>query len=87
MSVKEDPVKMHKEANSLMDSGKYAEAKDLFIRTAELYKKAQSMVLADAPYIFLFQTNVLTPMRANVKGFVYNPMLDDMYNFEDMSKE
>lgn len=42
MSVKEDPVKMHKEANSLMDSGKYAEAKDLFIRTAELYKKAQN---------------------------------------------
>lgn len=52
----------------------------------ELYKKAQAMVLADAPYIFLFQTNVLTPMRANIKGYVYNPMLDDMYNFEDMSK-
>jgi peptide/nickel transport system substrate-binding protein len=52
----------------------------------ELYKKAQAMVLADAPYIFLFQTNVLTPMRSNVKGYVYNPMLDDMYNFEDMSK-
>lgn len=56
-------------------------------KRVELYKKAQSMVLADAPYIFLFQTNVLTPMRVNVKGFVYNPMLDDMYNFEDMSKE
>jgi peptide/nickel transport system substrate-binding protein len=56
-------------------------------KRVELYKKAQNMVLADAPYIFLFQTNVLTPMRANVKGFVYNPMLDDMYNFEDMSKE
>lgn len=52
----------------------------------ELYKKAQAMVLAEAPYIFLFQTNVLTPMRADVKGYVYNPMLDDMYNFEDMSK-
>lgn len=52
----------------------------------ELYKKAQVMVLAEAPYLFLFQTNVLTPMRSDVKGFVYNPMLDDMYNFEDMSK-
>ena len=52
----------------------------------ELYKTAQEKVLADAPYLFLFQTNVLTPMRANIKGFVYNPMLDDMYNFEDMSK-
>ena len=56
-------------------------------KRVELYKKAQAMVLDDAPYIFLFQTNVLTPMRANVKGFIYNPMLDDMYNFEDMSKE
>lgn len=52
-----------------------------------IYKEAQAKVLADAPYLFLFQTNVLNPMRANVKGFVYNPMLDDMYNFEDMSKE
>ena len=51
-----------------------------------LYKQAQNLVIADAPYIFLFQTNVLNPMRSNVKGFVYNPMLDDMYNFETMSK-
>ena len=53
----------------------------------ELYQKAQNLVLADAPYLFLFQTNAMVPMRANVKGFVYNPMLDNMYNFADMSKE
>ncbi len=40
--VKEDPVKMHKDANGLMDSGKYEEARDLFLRTAELYRKAQN---------------------------------------------
>ena len=40
--VREDPVKMHKEANSLMEAGKYAEARDLFLRTAELYRKAQN---------------------------------------------
>jgi len=40
--VREDHVKMHKEANSLMESGKYAEARDLFIRTAELYYKGQN---------------------------------------------
>lgn len=72
------------------------DAVDTILRKAEsitnqeeriaLYKQAQNMVLAEAPYIFLFQTNVLTPMRSNVKGFVYNPMLDDMYNFETMSK-
>ena len=40
--VREDPVKMHKEANTLMDSGKYSDARDLFLRTAELYRKAQN---------------------------------------------
>ena len=40
--VREDSVKMHKDANSLMDSGKYEEARDLFLRTAELYRKAQN---------------------------------------------
>lgn len=40
--VREDHVKMHKDANSLMESGKYTEARDLFTRTAELYYKAQN---------------------------------------------
>lgn len=53
----------------------------------KLYRTVEDKVLIDAPYLFLFQNNVLTPMRANIKGYVYNPMLDDMYNFDDMSKE
>jgi len=40
--VREDPVKMHKNANSLMESGKYEEAKDMFLRTAGLYHKSQN---------------------------------------------
>jgi tetratricopeptide (TPR) repeat protein len=40
--VREDPVKMHKDANALMDSGKYEEARELFLRTSELYRKAQN---------------------------------------------
>lgn len=40
--VREDPVRMHKEANSLMESGKYEQARDMFLRTAELYRKAQN---------------------------------------------
>lgn len=56
-------------------------------RRIELYQEAQQLVLADAPYLFLFQTNAMVPMRKTVKGFVYNPMLDNMYNFADMSKE
>lgn len=55
-------------------------------RTA-IYKKVQQIAFDDAPYLFLFQTKVLTPMRANIKGFAYNPMLDSMYDFEHLSKE
>lgn len=53
----------------------------------EIYKKVQHMAFDDAPYLFLLQTKVLTPMRANIKGFAYNPMLDSMYDFEHLSKE
>ena len=42
MSEKEDPIKMHKEANNIMESGKYEEARELFLRTAELYRKKQN---------------------------------------------
>jgi tetratricopeptide (TPR) repeat protein len=38
---KVDPVRMHKEAGALMESGKYAEARDLFLQTGELYFKGQ----------------------------------------------
>ncbi|MBM4400776.1 MAG: tetratricopeptide repeat protein [Crenarchaeota archaeon] len=42
MSEKEDPIKMHKDANNLMDAGKLEEARELFLRTAELYRKRQN---------------------------------------------
>ncbi|MEM2999056.1 MAG: hypothetical protein QXV09_01190 [Candidatus Bathyarchaeia archaeon] len=42
MSEKEDPVKMHKDANNLLDAGKFAEARELFLKTAELYLKRQN---------------------------------------------
>ena len=42
MSVKEDPIKLHKEANALMENQKYKEAIDLFVKTAELYYKGQN---------------------------------------------
>jgi tetratricopeptide (TPR) repeat protein len=48
--VREDPVKMHKEANNLMDSGKYSEARELFLKTAELYRKAQNYFDATTMY-------------------------------------
>jgi tetratricopeptide (TPR) repeat protein len=39
---KEDPVKLHKEASTLYDTGKYKEAEEIFVRTAELYHKVQN---------------------------------------------
>jgi tetratricopeptide (TPR) repeat protein len=39
---KEDPVRMHKEAGTLFDAGKFREARDIFKRTAELYHKGQN---------------------------------------------
>jgi tetratricopeptide (TPR) repeat protein len=42
MSEKEDPIKMHKDANNLMETGKHEEARELYLRTAELYQKKQN---------------------------------------------
>lgn len=39
---KEDPVRMHKEANTLFEAAKYKEAGEIFARTAELYHKVQN---------------------------------------------
>ncbi len=41
-TVREDPIKLHKDANALMENGKYAEARDLFVKVAELYFKGQN---------------------------------------------
>ncbi len=41
-NVREDPIKMHKDANALMENGKYAEARDLLIKVADLYYKGQN---------------------------------------------
>jgi tetratricopeptide (TPR) repeat protein len=48
--VREDPVKMHKDANAIMDAGKYEEARELFLRTAELYQKVQNFFDATTMY-------------------------------------
>lgn len=52
----------------------------------DLYKQAQELIVQDAPYVFLVQKNYQLPMRKSVQGFVFNPMLQDMYNFEMMNK-
>jgi len=45
---KEDPVKLHKNGNTLYELGKYEEAKEKFLKASELYKKANNFF--DATY-------------------------------------
>jgi tetratricopeptide (TPR) repeat protein len=45
---KEDPVKLHKDGNTLYELGKYEEAKEKFLKASELYKKANNFF--DAAY-------------------------------------
>ncbi|MGQ9624518.1 MAG: hypothetical protein ACUVT9_04015 [Candidatus Bathycorpusculaceae bacterium] len=39
---KEDPVKLHKDANTLFETGKYKEACEAYLKAAELYRKVQN---------------------------------------------
>ncbi|MEM1566392.1 MAG: tetratricopeptide repeat protein [Candidatus Bathyarchaeia archaeon] len=48
MTEKEDPVKLHKDGNTLYELGKYEEAKEKFLRASELYQKANNFF--DATY-------------------------------------
>lgn len=40
--VREDPVRLHKEANALFEAGKYKEAEEMFAKAADLYFKVQN---------------------------------------------
>jgi tetratricopeptide (TPR) repeat protein len=42
MTEKVDTIKLHKDAMALMENGKYVEARDLFVKVAELYYKGQN---------------------------------------------
>lgn len=55
-------------------------------KRTELYTAAQKIVVDDAAYGYMYQKNYLLPMRSNVKGFVFNPMLEQIYNLQTMFK-
>ncbi len=52
----------------------------------KLYQQAQQIVIDEAPYIYLYQKDSLLPVSKQVKGYVYNPMLEGIYNLAEMSK-
>lgn len=51
-----------------------------------LYREAQRIVVDDNVYVYLFQKNERIALRKSVEGYVYNPMLLQIYNFASMSK-
>jgi peptide/nickel transport system substrate-binding protein len=55
-------------------------------KRVELYQTAQKMVLKDSVYAYLYQKNYTLPMRDSVKGYVFNPMLEQVFNLGSMSK-
>ncbi|MBO8163631.1 MAG: ABC transporter substrate-binding protein [Brevibacillus sp.] len=52
----------------------------------KLYQEAQRIVIEEAPYLYLYQKDSLLPVNKAVKGYVYNPMLEGIYNLAEMSK-
>jgi peptide/nickel transport system substrate-binding protein len=52
----------------------------------KLYQEAQKIVVDDAAYVYLFQRNSQIASRSDVRGFIYNPMLEYIYNIDQMSK-
>ncbi|VTM74647.1 Hemin-binding lipoprotein [Raoultella planticola] len=50
------------------------------------YQAAQKTVIDEAAYVYLFQKNYQVAMNKEVKGFVFNPMLEQIFNIADMHK-
>ncbi|WP_265298977.1 ABC transporter substrate-binding protein [Verminephrobacter eiseniae] len=53
---------------------------------SRLYQEVQKIVVDDAVYVYLFQKNTQIAARSSVKGLVFNPMLEQIYNVQQMSK-
>jgi tetratricopeptide (TPR) repeat protein len=66
MTEKVDPIRMHKQAISLMENGKYEEAKDMFAKTGELYYKGQNYFGAAEMYYKAGEAAVA--LKDNAKG-------------------
>lgn len=71
----EEVDKMLREAASIQDQEK----------RLQLYLDVTKIVNEDAVYIYLDQRQFLLPMSKKVQGFKYNPMLEGIYNLDEMS--
>ncbi|WP_447650161.1 ABC transporter substrate-binding protein [Pseudomonas abietaniphila] len=62
-----------------------ATTNDMAKRT-ELYQQAQKIVLNDSVYAYLYQKAYTLPMSEKVKGYVFNPMLEQVFNVGTITK-
>jgi len=53
----------------------------------KMYQQAQKIVIDEAGYVYLFQKNYQIAMRDTVKGYVFNPMLENIFNIENITKK
>jgi peptide/nickel transport system substrate-binding protein len=53
----------------------------------DYYQQAQKIVIGEAAYVYLFQKNYQLAMNKDLKGFVFNPMLEQVFNVAQMSKQ
>ncbi len=51
------------------------------------YRAAEKIVIDEAAYVYLFQKNYQVAMNNDVTGFVYNPMLEQVFNVAQMRKK
>jgi len=53
----------------------------------KLYQQAQKIVINDAAYVYLYQKNSQVALRKVVQGFVFNPMLEQIFNIDTITKQ
>jgi len=51
---------------------------------SRLYAQVQEIVTDEAAYIYLYQKDFRVAMGKHVAGYVFNPMLENIYNLQDM---
>jgi peptide/nickel transport system substrate-binding protein len=52
----------------------------------EMFREAQRIIVAEAPAILIGTLLNRVPMRSNVQGYAFNPLLGNTFNLYEMSK-
>jgi len=79
MAEEEDPVKLHKDGNTLYEIGRFDEAKEKFLKASELYKRKNNFF--DATYA-LFKAGECAFMLKDYTGAVEHFLKSAELSFE-----